>query len=123
MAKGYKPFIYLLFSLSGFCALVYEVLWTRYLSLTFGTTIVAASVVAATFMAGLASGSYLFGRYADRQSNLLRVYALLELGIALTALLFPPTLQLVEMKTGGSKTGIIIAVLVGVGLLLWFFLR
>ena len=97
MSKGYKPLIYLLFSLSGFCALVYEVLWTRYLSLTFGTTIVAASVVAGTFMAGLALGSYLFGRYADRQSNLLRVYALLEFGIALTALLFPPTLQLVEI--------------------------
>lgn len=96
MAQGYKPLIYLLFALSGFCALVYEVLWTRYLSLIFGTTIVAASVVAATFMAGLALGSYLFGRYADRESNLLRVYALLELGIALTALLFPPTLNLVE---------------------------
>lgn len=96
MLNVYKPLIYLLFSLSGFCALLYEVLWTRYLSLTFGTTIVAASIVAATFMAGLALGSYLFGRYADRQSNLLRLYALLELGIALTALLFPPTLQLVE---------------------------
>lgn len=97
MTKGCKLLIYLLFSLSGFCALIYEVLWTRYLALTFGTTIVAASVVAATFMAGLALGSYLFGRYADRQSNLLRVYALLEFGIALTALLFPPTLQLVEI--------------------------
>lgn len=97
MANGYKPLIYLIFSLSGFCALVYEVLWTRYLSLTFGTTIIAASVVAATFMAGLALGSYLFGRYADKQTNLLRIYAFLELGIALTALLFPPTLQLVEV--------------------------
>lgn len=96
MTNGYKPFIYLLFSLSGFSALVYEILWTRYLSLTFGTTIVAASLVAATFMAGLALGSYLFGRYADKQTNLLRIYAFLELGIALTALLFPPTLQLVE---------------------------
>lgn len=91
-----KPLIYLLFALSGFSALVYEILWTRYLSLTFGTTIVAASLVAATFMAGLALGSYLLGRYADQQTNLLRVYTYLELVIALTALLFPPTLQLVE---------------------------
>lgn len=97
MTNGYKPSIYLLFSLSGFSALVYEILWTRYLSLTFGTTIVAASLVAATFMGGLAYGSYLFGRYADQQTNLLRIYAFLELGIALTALLFPPTLQLVEL--------------------------
>lgn len=96
MSKFNKPLLYLLFALSGFSALVYEILWTRYLSLTFGTTIVAASVVAATFMAGLAIGSYLLGRYADQQSNLLRVYAFLEIGIALTALLFPPTLQIVE---------------------------
>ena len=91
-----KRIIYPLFALSGACALVYEVLWTKYLSLTFGTTMVAVSIVAATFMGGLALGSYLLGRYADQESNLLRVYAWLELGIALTALLFPPTLIAVE---------------------------
>lgn len=96
MPKINKPLLYLLFALSGFSALVYEILWTRYLSLTFGTTIVAASLVAATFMAGLAIGSYLLGRYADQQSNLLRVYAFLEIGIAFTAFLLPPTLQIVE---------------------------
>jgi spermidine synthase len=74
---------------------VYEVLWTKYLSLTFGTTMIAISIVAATFMAGLAIGSYLLGRYADREVNLLRVYACLEIGIALFALLFPPTLAVV----------------------------
>jgi len=91
-----KRIIYPLFALSGACALIYEVLWTKYLSLTFGTTMVAISIVAATFMGGLALGSYLLGRYADQESNLLRVYAWLELGIALTALLFPPTLMAIE---------------------------
>lgn len=91
-----KSLIYLMFGLSGFCALVYEVLWTKYLSLTFGTTMIAVSLVAATFMGGLALGSYLFGRYADREANLLFVYAVIELGIALCALLFAPTLRLVE---------------------------
>jgi len=91
-----KALLYLLFALSGTCALVYEILWTKYLSLTFGTTMLAVSVVAATFMGGLAIGSYLLGRIADRETNLLRIYAGLELGIALTALFFPPTLILVE---------------------------
>jgi spermidine synthase len=89
-----KKTIYLLFALSGFSALVYEILWTKYLSLTFGTTMAAVSIVAATFMGGLALGSYLLGRWADSESNLLRLYAFLEAGIAVFALLFPPTLSI-----------------------------
>jgi spermidine synthase len=92
----HKRLIYLIFSLSGSCALVYEILWSKYLSLTFGNTMIAVSVVAATFMAGLALGSYLLGRYSDRDANLLKTYALLEIGIAITALLFAPTLSVVE---------------------------
>lgn len=91
-----KTLVYLLFALSGFCALVYEILWTKYLSLTFGTTMTAISLVTATFMGGLALGSWLLGRYADHESNLLRIYALLELGIAISALLFIPALSLLE---------------------------
>ncbi len=92
-----KLLIYLLFLLSGFCALVYEVLWSKYLSLTFGTTIWAVSIVTATFMAGLALGSYAFGRYsAFHDRDLLKVYAKLEVAIALSALLFAPVLIMVE---------------------------
>ncbi|WP_305046032.1 fused MFS/spermidine synthase, partial [Geoalkalibacter sp.] len=92
-----KPVIYLLFALSGFCALVYEVLWSKYLALTFGTTIWALSIVTATFMAGLALGSYLLGRYSvDHDRNPLRLYAWLEIGLAATALLFAPTLAIIE---------------------------
>lgn len=82
---------------SGFSALTLEVLWTKQLSLTFGSTIWAAGVVIATFMAGLALGGALFGRLADRSSNPLRLYAALELGIALSAFLFRPALRLVEL--------------------------
>jgi spermidine synthase len=96
ISRFHKRLIYLLFSLSGSCALVYEILWSKYLSLTFGNTMIAVSVVAATFMAGLALGSSLLGRYSDRDSNLLKTYALLEIGIAVTALLFAPTLIFVE---------------------------
>jgi spermidine synthase len=91
-----KRLVYFLFALSGCIALVYEILWTKYLSLTFGTTIEAVSVVTATFMAGLAIGSLLLGRYADRSRRLLLVYALLEVGIGLSALLFPLALDLLE---------------------------
>ena len=54
------------FFLSGFSALVYQVLWMRLLALVFGVTIHAASTVLAAFMAGLALGSAAAGRVADR---------------------------------------------------------
>lgn len=40
--------------LSGLSALIYQVLWLRLLSLTFGVTVYAASTVLMSFMAGLA---------------------------------------------------------------------
>jgi len=56
----------------------------------------AVSLVAAAFMAGLALGSYLLGRVADRSAAPLKLYALLEAAIALTALAFPFALEGVE---------------------------
>jgi len=88
--------IYTIFTLSGFTSLVYEILWAKQLSLVFGTSIVAVSIVAATFMGGLALGSILFGRYIDRHQDYMRVYAILELGIALCALCFPIGLELIR---------------------------
>lgn len=47
-----------------------------------GSTVYASSTVLASFMAGLALGSYLCGRVADRVRSPVRLYGLLELGIA-----------------------------------------
>ena len=84
------------FFLSGAAALVYQVLWTRRLSLAFGVTVYAASTVLAVFMAGLAIGSYIAGRVADRVERPVRVFALVELLIAVTALITPYALHGVE---------------------------
>lgn len=80
--------IYLLVFLSGFCALIYQVLWMKQLGLLFGNTSHAAGVTLAAFFAGLAAGSWFWGRRSARSGNPLRVYAGLELGIAITALLY-----------------------------------
>lgn len=86
---GERLVVLVLFFLSGACGLVYEVVWTRHLSLVFGITVFATSAVLAAFMGGLALGSYLVGRWIDRHANPLRVYALLEAGIGLYALAVP----------------------------------
>lgn len=78
-----------LFFVSGASGLIYEVLWTRQLSLIFGVTTYAVSAVLATYMGGLALGSFWFGRRVEKFSNPLRLYALLEAGIGLYALVVP----------------------------------
>jgi spermidine synthase len=79
---------YLLVFLSGFCALVFQVLWMKQLALLFGNTSHAAGVTLAAFFAGLAAGSWFWGKRSARCGNPLHVYAGLEVGIAVTALLY-----------------------------------
>src|SRR5438477_12225405 len=52
----------LLYMASGAAALIYEVTWTRLLTLQLGHTVAAASTVLAAFMGGLALGAWLAGR-------------------------------------------------------------
>jgi len=78
------------FLLSGGAALIYEVTWTRALSVVLGSTVYAMSTMLSTFMAGLAIGSYLGGKLADRSAYRIHHFALCELGIALTGLLSIP---------------------------------
>ena len=78
-----------LFFVSGACSLVYQLIWARMLVVVFGVGTWAVSTVLAAFMAGLALGSFGFGRLADRRGDPLRIYGLLEIGIAAAALLIP----------------------------------
>jgi len=87
--KLINTFIPFIFFVSGFCSLVYEIIWMKKLSLVFGITIIAISSVLAVFMAGLAVGSFFFGRLVDRSSNPIIIYALLEIGIGFYALFTP----------------------------------
>ncbi|WP_406672237.1 fused MFS/spermidine synthase, partial [Natronospira sp.] len=72
---------------SGFAALVYQVLWLRELGLLFGATAQAAAVTIAVFFAGIAAGGWFWGRLAARFERPLLVFGLLEIGVAATALL------------------------------------
>ena len=85
---------------SGITALIYEIVWTRMLTLVFGHTVFSVSVVLAAFMAGLGLGSYIAGYAVDRLSintidssaTALKVYGWIEILIfasgALISLLF-----------------------------------
>ena len=126
--------IYSLFALSGATSLAYEVVWTRLLIRVFGATSIAVATVLASWMAGLALGSYLFGRMIDRSaawttavrppagqetSRPLRLYGLLELGIGLCALGFPLAIHGLDVLYGaafrawGGQTAFLTAARVG----------
>jgi spermidine synthase len=84
--------VILLFFLSGFSSLIYEVIWVRLLTRFVGGGNFSVSIVLAVFMGGLALGSLIAARWIDRVRNLRRlilVYGLLELAIGAYAILFP----------------------------------
>jgi len=83
------PAILVLFILSGFCGLVYQVAWLRMLTLTFGSTVYAVSTLLTAFMGGLALGSVGIGRLTPRIRRPLLTYGLLELAIGLYGLATP----------------------------------
>ena len=76
----------LLLFVSGFAALVYQVLWVRELGLLFGSTAQAAALTIAVFFAGLGTGGWFWGRRAAGLADSLRGFGLLEVGVAITAL-------------------------------------
>lgn len=79
------------YAASGFAALVYEVTWTRLLTLVLGHSTAAASAVLGAVMGGLALGAFGGGRLATRSTprRALRVYAALEIGAGALALALP----------------------------------
>jgi len=81
---------------SGACALVYQVAWLRLLRLVFGSTTAATAAVLAIFLGGLGFGALVLGRRADRTARPLRLYAALELGVALAAAASPLLVMLVR---------------------------
>lgn len=67
---------------SGGAALVYEVVWSRAMSLVLGSTVYALSTMLATFMAGLAVGGFIGGRLGDRMDPV-KALGLCEIGIGI----------------------------------------
>ncbi len=101
-----KKFLFLFF-LSGLSALIYEVLWMKLLSRTFGVTSFATGTVLSVFMLGLAVGSFYFGRLCREGRSPLKLYILMELGIGVSALIIPNALHLVSGRYGSIYSGAI----------------
>jgi spermidine synthase len=82
-----------MFALSGFCALSYEVLWTRFLVFLFSSTVYGYAILLGTFLLGVTSGSLVMASIIDKRKRPGLLFGLIEAGIGLltaSSLLFYP---------------------------------
>jgi len=91
---GQRRLLFALFFLSGFCGLLYQVVWLRICFASFGVITPVLSVVISVFMFGLFAGSWLAGRLVEALAARTRLsavwyYALAELVIGVGAFAVP----------------------------------
>ena len=92
------PLLCGLLLLSGAAGLIYQVAWVRLLGLSFGVTVHAISTVLAAFMGGLAIGSVVGGRLADRIRRPLLVYALSNYRNSITGGIVPDGVKVIPQR-------------------------
>lgn len=114
IAPKIPPRFFAFFLISGFCSLLYEVVWLRLAMAQFGVTITMTSTVISVFMAGLGVGSWVSGKFTkrlevSRQFPRLRAYALIEFLIGIGSLVVPYELllgrRLLELAGLSSSLG------------------
>jgi len=96
-AARFLPLLLLLFAGSGCSALIYEIVWYQLLQLAIGSTTVSLAFLLATYMGGLCIGSlYLPRIQRARHQHPLKVYAALELGIAILGIVVLYAIPLID---------------------------
>lgn len=111
--KAYqRSILFALFFVSGFCGLLYQVIWVRLAFASFGIITPVISVVISVFMLGLALGSWAGGKAVlklTRKFNLsaITLYAVAELLIGIGAFAVPSLFSLGEtnlLRMGESNS-------------------
>ncbi len=121
---------FIFFFLSGFCSLLYELVWLRLSMAQFGVTTAMVSIVLSVFMGGLGLGSWAIGEWIrSRGHNLgiptLRLYAAIELLIGVSGIVVPYELSIgrsVLEKLGSTSSAgyyVVSGVSVAIALLPW----
>ncbi|MGB9600529.1 MAG: hypothetical protein ACPL7I_08240, partial [Myxococcota bacterium] len=76
--------VLIMISLSGFVSMLYEVVWTRMLSLIIGSAVQSFAIMLFTFITGIAIGSYFIHKMLGKRINHLLWFAVIEFLIAIT---------------------------------------
>ncbi len=120
--RRFLPALLLLFIGSGCAALIYEIVWFQLLQLVIGSSAISLGILLGTFMGGMCLGSLALPRMISARRHPLHVYAALEAGIGLFALLILVGMPLVgglyTAWAGGGGAGIVLrAIAAGICLL------
>lgn len=121
---------FIFFFLSGFCSVLYELVWLRLSMAQFGVTTAMVSIVLSVFMGGLGLGSWAAGEWIRRRGDAitfpaLRLYAAVELLIGVSGILVPYELgvgrTVIEKFGSTSSLGyyIVSGVWVAIALIPW----
>ncbi len=89
-ARSVIALLVLAFVLSGAAGLIYETIWSRYLSLLVGHSAYAQVIVLVIFMGGMAAGALAAAQRSERLRDPLLLYAWVEAAIGLIGLAFHP---------------------------------
>jgi spermidine synthase len=106
-AARFLPLLLILFAGSGCSALIYEIVWYQLLQLAMGSTTVSLAFLLATYMGGLCIGSLYLPRFERAQKqHPLKVYAALELGIAILGIIVLYAIPLINsIYVAGAEHG------------------
>jgi spermidine synthase len=120
---------FVFFLISGFCSVLYELVWLRLAMAQFGVTTAMVSIMLSVFMAGLGLGSWASGRWLDAHESgnvpALRLYALIELLIGVSGVVVPYAFlwgrRVLEYSALSSSLGyyVVAGLWVGVSLIPW----
>src|SRR2546422_4083482 len=109
-------YIYILFFISGFPALIYQIVWQRSLFTIYGVNIESITIVVSAFMLGLGLGSLLGGVISKMPGvPMLVIFGVIELSIGLYGAASLRIFHWVGVQTAGVSTlatGILTFVLV-----------
>ena len=94
MLFNIRSLLFFLFFVSGFCGLLYQIIWLRIAFASFGVISPILSIVISVFMLGLSLGSWVGGKwisYLKDKINLSAIifYGLAEIVIGLGAFIVP----------------------------------
>lgn len=97
-------FIFLLvFFLSGFAGLIYQIVWQRVLTTYFGVENISFTLIVSIFMFGLGIGSIIGGIIADRSKHNVLIYSAIEVVLGLFGFISISYINLIGENTAGSN--------------------
>lgn len=87
LSKGVLYSVLVGIALSGFISMIYEVAWSRTLSLLVDSSVYGFSIMLTTFLVGIALGSFVFSKKVDTLGHQGFAWAWLQIGIGVFAFL------------------------------------